>query len=179
MDRDTYNQEILAEAIALRVTGRIPAQGELADQVALAELMGQTGAPGPTDRTTDNLRAALIAANLRTDADLPAAPKSRHRATTALETGPDGFATVSVTEGGDGPHWPKVDTHTWGAFAYLAIEAGGYRDLEVVNPCNGERMWVADAMGELTDEGEDTVEVSPYDALRKLIDAMERHQFLG
>lgn len=179
MDRDEYNTEILAEAIALRTTGRIPTQGELADQVALAELMNQTGAPGPTDRVTDNLRAALIAANLRTDADLPAAPKSRHRETVTLETGPDGFATVSRTAGGDGPHYPQTDSYTWGAFAYLAIEAGGYRDLEVVNPHNGERMWVADAMGKLTDEGEAMVEVSPYDALRKLIDAMERHQFLG
>jgi len=171
MDRDTYNTEILAEAIALRTTGRIPTEGELADLVRLAELMAQTGAPGATDRATDNLRTALVAANLRTDNELPAAPKSRHRETVTLETGPDGYTTVSRTAGGDGPHYPQTDSYTWGAFAYLAIEAGGYRDLEVVNPHNGERLWVGDALRGKA--------VSPYDALRRVIDAMERHQFLS
>jgi hypothetical protein len=41
-----------------------------------------------------------------------------------------------------GPHYPKVDHHTWGEFAYLAVEAGGYSDLTAINPYTGDRLWV-------------------------------------
>lgn len=37
--------------------------------------------------------------------------------------------------------YPHSGTHTWGAFAGLAIELGGYGDIELVDPYSGSRFW--------------------------------------
>ncbi len=37
--------------------------------------------------------------------------------------------------------WPQSETHTWGAFAGLAVELGGYSDIELVDPGTGSRFW--------------------------------------
>jgi hypothetical protein len=42
---------------------------------------------------------------------------------------------------GDEPHYPQTETHTWGAFAGMAIELGGYSDVELVDPYSGSRFW--------------------------------------
>lgn len=48
----------------------------------------------------------------------------------------------SVTEPKDKTEcYPAVETHTWGAFAGLAIELGGYGDLELIDPYSGRRFW--------------------------------------
>lgn len=47
-----------------------------------------------------------------------------------------------ITPGRDDElHYPKTGTHTWGAFAGLAIELGGYGDVELVDPYSGSRFW--------------------------------------
>lgn len=66
--------------------------------------------------------------------------------------------------------YPKNESHQWQEFAYLAIEAGGYRDLTAINPWNGQRLWAAD----MIDADDDNI----YNGLRRLIDTMEREQFL-
>ena len=76
--------------------------------------------------------------------------------------------TVTVPIKGQYPVYPQADAHTWGAFAYLAIEMGGYGDLEVVNPYNGVSLNAP--VFKSTDNG--------YTALRLLIDEMEKVDFL-
>lgn len=76
--------------------------------------------------------------------------------------------TITTPIEGQYPVYPQADSHQWGAFAYLAIEAGGYGDLEVVNPYNGVRL-NAPVFKEA---------VNGYTALRLLIDEMERVDFL-
>lgn len=72
----------------------------------------------------------------------------------------------------DGPHYPASDVYRFGEFAYLVVEAGGYGDLTAVDPYTGRRFWspVFDTPG--------ADDLSPYDVLRRLIDAMEAHAFL-
>lgn len=65
------------------------------------------------------------------------------------------------------PHNPQ---HAWGAFAMLALEMGGYGDLEAVDPYNGRRLHLSNAIPE---------DGNLYTALRNLIDAMEQESFLG
>lgn len=77
-----------------------------------------------------------------------------------------------------GPFYPDVDTHTWGAFALLAVELGGYGDMEVVNPYTGHRLTAP----VLTTSGYGSggsPDQSMYDALRAMVDEMERVGFLG
>lgn len=90
----------------------------------------------------------------------------------------DGWLITAPTSG---PHYPHADAHTWGAFAGVAVqtdsgpvaaaELGGYNDIELVNPYNGQRLWMSKAF-----RGKDG---NIYDALRRLIDLAEREQFLG
>ncbi len=40
-----------------------------------------------------------------------------------------------------GECYPKTDSYTWGEFAGLAIEMGGYSDLSLVDPYTGRRFW--------------------------------------
>lgn len=91
---------------------------------------------------------------------------------------PDTTPAITVTEPTAGPHYPQADTHTWGAFATLAIECGGYGDLEAVDPYTGRRChtyaWCKDSRLDLN-----AYDDNVYTALRRLIDAMEREQFLG
>jgi len=65
--------------------------------------------------------------------------------------------------------WPEVESHLWGAFPVLAIETGGYSDIEAIDPFTRRRFNVAQAWA-----GETNV----YDAMRKLIDAMQEVGFL-
>lgn len=64
--------------------------------------------------------------------------------------------------------YPKSDTHAWNAWAFLAIEAEGYNDFTVTDPYTGKRLHAYSWDG--TDD--------PYQALRNLIDAMQRAGFL-
>lgn len=41
-----------------------------------------------------------------------------------------------------GPHYPKSETHTWGAFAGLALELDGYNGVEVIAPWTGKVLYV-------------------------------------
>lgn len=74
----------------------------------------------------------------------------------------------------DGPHWPDRDSqsHTWGAFAGLAVELGGYGDLILVDPTDGRRLWIGDAFDEVTDDR------SFLRALRRALDVAEATGFL-
>jgi len=74
--------------------------------------------------------------------------------------------------------YPTRGTHVWGAFAQLAIEAGGYGDLEAIQPHSGQRLNLVGAWHVGGDPSKDT-DPSPYAALRRLVDAMEAAQFLG
>lgn len=79
-------------------------------------------------------------------------------------------------------HYPKQHKYPWGAFAYLAVEAGGYGDLEAVNPFNGDRLNVPVFKLPGGKPGQynwnvDDANLSPYDGLRRLIDAMEAAHF--
>lgn len=38
--------------------------------------------------------------------------------------------------------YPRASTHTWQEFAGFAVELGGYKDLTMVNPTTGQRLWV-------------------------------------
>lgn len=71
----------------------------------------------------------------------------------------------------------KAGAHTWGAFAYLAIESGGYADLTVINPWNGDSLRTYACKTGGTPDGDWIA--NPYTCLRNLIDAMEQAQFLG
>lgn len=78
----------------------------------------------------------------------------------------------SITPGDPGePHYPQATAHTWGAFAGLAIELGGYGDLEVVDPYNGDRLWIPDAFG-----GPSANEMA--NALRRLADIIDEGRFV-
>lgn len=44
----------------------------------------------------------------------------------------------------EGPHYPQSGTHTWGAFAGLAIEMDGYGGVEVIAPWSGRVLYVPD-----------------------------------
>lgn len=64
------------------------------------------------------------------------------------------------------PHYPQADTHTWGEFAGLAIEMGGYGDITAVNPHTGDRLCL---LGAFDGDGSYT------DAIRRLMDAIDQH----
>lgn len=42
--------------------------------------------------------------------------------------------------------YPRSDSHTWGEFAGLAIELGGYADISAVDPYTGRRFWLSGAL---------------------------------
>ena len=68
----------------------------------------------------------------------------------------------------DAPRYPRCGTHLWSAFALLAVETGGYNDIEAVDPYTGRVVW--------TRLPEDK-DLNVYDQLRHLIDAMEAAEF--
>lgn len=85
--------------------------------------------------------------------------------------GPDGTEltwTVSAAFDPQGPRWPKVESHLWGMFPVLTIENGGYSDLEAQDPYTGRTLHLRAYDGGVT----------TYDAMRRLIDAMEAADFL-
>lgn len=42
--------------------------------------------------------------------------------------------------------YPKAGSYTWGEFAGLAIEMGGYSDLSAIDPYTGRRFWLGSAL---------------------------------
>lgn len=42
--------------------------------------------------------------------------------------------------------YPRSDSHTWGEFAGLAVEMGGYGDLTAIDPYTGRRFWLGSAL---------------------------------
>jgi hypothetical protein len=81
----------------------------------------------------------------------------------------------SVQAGTPGAVYPDSDTYTWGEFAGMAIELGGYGDMTMVDPYTRQRLW----MGAIRDAEGTIVDETPYAQLRRLIDLAEREQFLG
>lgn len=77
--------------------------------------------------------------------------------------------------------YPNVAVHTWNEFPLLAVELGGYRDITVVNPYNGQTLWVGDAFDKVppSDDRPEGVDRTTYDALRELVVRMEETKFLG
>lgn len=67
----------------------------------------------------------------------------------------------------DAPRYPKIDTHMWGAWPFLAIEMEGYGDLVAIDAGTGRSVRAVCFQGD----------VSPYDALRKLADVLEHVKF--
>lgn len=81
----------------------------------------------------------------------------------------DGNVTLTPAPAGFVPY-PFAEHHAWGAWAALAVEMPGYGDLEATNPYTGRTLHLAEAFKGGADA---------YTALRRLVDAMEKHQFLG
>jgi hypothetical protein len=173
MSRDRYNQDILEAALDIHVDeiGEDP-DTELDAQIATVQTLLSTGVVGLTDKAVDHLRGMLLVSYLD-DEDLPPVVPTRYRETRELEVDQDGIALVQLTAAP--AEKPAGDVHHWGEFAFVAAEMGGYGDATLVNPANGERLWVGRVF---TPQGDEPM-VSPYDALRKLIDAAEKHRFLG
>lgn len=42
--------------------------------------------------------------------------------------------------------YPKAGSYTWGEFAGLVIEMGGYSDLSAIDPYTGRRFWLGSAL---------------------------------
>lgn len=95
-----------------------------------------------------------------------------------------------------GECYPKSDSYTWGEFAGVAVEMGGYNDISMVDPYTGRRFWLADAFRcdphaqalRAAQPGADAIAAmklsggcrdcgSFYTALRRLIDAAEAAGF--
>jgi hypothetical protein len=70
--------------------------------------------------------------------------------------------------------YPKRDQFIWNEFALGAVEMGGYNDITFVDPYTGRRFWMGHAF-----VGAGGEKLSMYDALRRLVDAMEAEKFLG
>lgn len=66
--------------------------------------------------------------------------------------------------------------HTWTDLPVLAVEGDGDGTITAVLPQTGERLNVSTSAATEDAPGE---ELSPYDQLRRLIDAMEAAEFLG
>jgi hypothetical protein len=78
---------------------------------------------------------------------------------------------------GQGPWWPRTHWYRWVLRPVLAIESDGSM-IEAVNPRTGLRLVVpAEFMD--SDHPLEREKLSPYDHLRRLIDAMEADRFLG
>lgn len=107
----------------------------------------------------------------------PTAPTATEPTDAATEPAPGTRPEDVTIRRGDREalHYPQAEAHTWNEFAGLAVEMGGYGDLTAVNPWNGDRLHLMWALGKNMEPGE----VSFYDALRRLVDAMERTEFLG
>lgn len=80
--------------------------------------------------------------------------------------------TVRPALNPDAPRWPQVEGHVWNAFPQLAIETGGYHDLEAYDPFTGRMIWTR------AFQNPDGTAVNIYDGLRRLIDVMEAAGFL-
>jgi hypothetical protein len=71
----------------------------------------------------------------------------------------------------DAERYPRAAAHVWGAFAGLAVEFGGYNDIELVDPYTGRRFWYERAFVDGKEHR------SFWDALRATIDAAEAAEF--
>lgn len=82
--------------------------------------------------------------------------------------------------------YPHNDRYQWGAWPVIAIETGGYSDLEAHNPSTGDYLWTRALRCDKHPDPADASWVeceacrngTIYDALRRLVDAMEAHGFL-
>lgn len=78
-------------------------------------------------------------------------------------------------------NYPASGTHTWNEFAGMAIECGGYSDISAVDPYTGRRFHLSCAF--VADDQvkdwprQDGPGLGLYDAMRRLIDAMEAARF--
>jgi hypothetical protein len=68
-------------------------------------------------------------------------------------------------------HYPQDDKYEFQEFAGPVFEMGGYGDMTMIDPYTGRRLWVSQAL-----LGEDW---SPYQAMRKVIELAEKHDFLN
>lgn len=86
---------------------------------------------------------------------------------------------VTVTPGNpEQPCYPQTDSHLWGAFAILAIESGGYGDLDAVDPYSGRR--INAPVGRVDSSWDKPLQnINIYDQLRRLVDLMQAEKFLG
>lgn len=57
------------------------------------------------------------------------------------QTTPEGHEFVVGGREATYEAWPQSDTHTWGMFAGLAVELGGYCDVELIDPGTGRTFW--------------------------------------
>lgn len=92
---------------------------------------------------------------------------------------------VCLASESDQRPYPDSDTHLWGCWPVLAIETGGYNDVEVIDPFTQRRLWIGNmwtdrenrGLGPIkTDaaaEGRNTAEV-----LRRIADVLEATSFL-
>ena len=97
----------------------------------------------------------------------------------------------------DGPGYPS--SHTWGEFAGMAIELGGYSDVTAIDPYTGRRFWLSGAFRcnehvqalQAAKPGDEAIAVyvasgecpecncTFFGAVRRLLDAMEAANFMG
>ncbi len=71
--------------------------------------------------------------------------------------------------------YPKTGVHAWNAWPILAIETGGYNDLEVTDPYTGRCLWVGEVWDGSTNP--DNVSALP-NALRRVADTIEQSRFM-
>lgn len=73
--------------------------------------------------------------------------------------------------------YPDTEAYRWQSFAQLAVETDGYGDLSAIDPYTGRRLTapVATESG----YGSPSANLSIYDQLRRLVDELERSEFMG
>lgn len=96
--------------------------------------------------------------------------KSDNTAASPVMPADERWAISGPTEG---PHWPNAEAHTWGEFAGVAVECGGYGDMTMIDPSSGRRLWLGDAFDQTPGDG------AFLRALRRLVDLAEATGFLG
>lgn len=81
--------------------------------------------------------------------------------------------SLKARQNPDYPTYPQSGSHQWGAFPWLAIETGGYGDLELIHPWTGETLWIGkEHLPALADPNENPAK-TVADLLRQVADAVE------
>lgn len=57
----------------------------------------------------------------------------------------DGHTYRVMPADGSRPTYPAAKAHTWGTFAGLVVELGGYNDVELIDPYTGGSFWFSPA----------------------------------